>query len=304
MIMTSATTQKLPARSCELGEGPHYDVGADTAWWLDIVGRTLFEHRFGSAGTIEHPLPRMASVVARIDEERQLLAMEDGLYLREKSDGSLSLLSPMEADNPLTRSNDGRVHQSGNLWIGTMGKNAEWQAGAIYLFDGRTLTPLFRKITIPNSICFSPDGRTAYFADTAVNTVWRVSVDARTGLPVGEPAAFLTEKDLPLGGHFDGSVTDADGNLWNAAWGSGAVSGYTPDGRSIRTFEIPAAQTSCPAFVGAKLDRLLVTTAWQGYDAAARASDPGGGFTYVIDGEFKGRADPDFRLSPEPAQTN
>ncbi|MCI5078357.1 SMP-30/gluconolactonase/LRE family protein [Oricola sp.] len=301
--MTRATTQKLPAGCCELGEGPHYDAGTDTAWWFDIVGGTLLEHRFGSAETIEHRLPRMASVVARIDDERQLLAMEDGLYLRTRSNGGLALLSPLEADNPATRSNDGRVHPSGNLWIGTMGRNAEWQAGAIYLFDGTTVTPLFRKVTIPNSICFSPDGRTAYFADTAVNTVWRVGVDVETGRPVGEPEVFLTEKDLPLGGHFDGSVTDADGNLWNAAWGSGTVSGYAPDGRPIRTFEIHAAQTSCPAFVGPRLDRLLVTTAWQGYDDAARACDPGAGFTYVIDGDFKGRADPDFRLSPETAQT-
>lgn len=301
--MTRAMTQKLPAGCCELGEGPHYDVGTDTAWWLDIVGRRLVEHRFASGTTIGHSLPRMASVVARIDDERQLLAMEDGLYLRKKSNGYLSLLSPLEADNPVTRSNDGRVHQSGNLWIGTMGKNAEWQAGAIYLYDGGAVTSLFRKLTIPNSICFSPDGRIAYFADTAVNTVWRVDIDARTGMPIGEPSPFLTEKDLPLGGHFDGSVTDADGNLWNAAWGSGAVSGYTPAGEPIRTFEIPAAQSSCPAFVGAKLDRLLVTTAWQGYDAAARACDPGAGFTYVIDGDFKGRPDPAFRLSPETAQT-
>ncbi|WP_425420052.1 SMP-30/gluconolactonase/LRE family protein [Oricola indica] len=295
--MTMATTQKLPAGRCELGEGPYYDPQADTAWWFDIVGKTLFEHRFSAGETSEHALPRMASVVAGTDDGRQLLAMEDGLYLRDLADGALSLLAPLEADNSATRSNDGRVHPSGNLWIGTMGKRAEWQAGAIYWFDGADLRPLFRKITIPNSICFAPDGRTAYFADTAVNTIWRVGVDARTGLPSGEPEPFLHEKDLPLGGHFDGSVTDADGVLWNAAWGGGSVSGYTPNGQPVRTYELPAAQTSCPAFVGPGLDRLLVTTAWEGYDEAARASDPGSGFTYVIDGGFKGRPEPQFRLS-------
>ena len=298
MTIAMATTQKLPADRCELGEGPTYDAGSDTAWWFDIVGCKLFEHRFATAGTIAHDLPRMASVVCRIDDQRQLLAMEDGIYARTLSDGALSRLAPLEADNPVTRSNDGRVHPSGNLWIGTMGRKAEWQAGTIYWFDGAELRPLFRKVTIPNSICFSPDGRTGYFADTSVNTIWRVALDAKTGLPSAEPEPFLGEKDLPLGGHFDGSVTDSEGNLWNAAWGAGSVTGYSPDGHILRTYEVPAAQTSCPAFVGAGFDRLLVATAWQGLDGAARASDPGAGFTYVIDGGFAGRADPPFTMPP------
>jgi sugar lactone lactonase YvrE len=298
VTIAMATTQKLPADRCELGEGPSYDAGSDTAWWFDIVGRKLYEHRFATARTIAHDLPRMASVLCRIEGGRQLLAMDDGLYERTISDGALSLLAPLEADNPVTRSNDGRVHPSGNLWIGTMGRKAEWQAGTIYWFDGAELRPLFRKVTIPNSICFSPDGRTGYFADTSLNTVWRIALDANTGLPTGEPEPFLGEKDLPLGGHFDGSVTDADGNLWNAAWGAGSVTGFSPDGQVLRTYEVPAAQTSCPAFVGTGLDRLLVTTAWQGLDDAARASDPGAGFTYVIDGGFAGRADPPFTMPP------
>lgn len=298
MTIAMATTQKLPADRCQLGEGPSYDTGSDTAWWFDIVGCKLFEHRFATARTIAHDLPRMASVVCRIEGGRQLLAMDDGIYERTISDGALSLLAPLEAENSVTRSNDGRVHPSGNLWIGTMGRNAEWQAGTIYWFDGAELRPLFRKVTIPNSICFSPDGRTGYFADTSLNTLWRISLDANTGLPTGEPEPFLGEKDLPLGGHFDGSVTDADGNLWNAAWGAGSVTGYSQDGHILRTYEVPAAQTSCPAFVGTGLDRLLVTTAWQGLDEAARASDPGAGFTYVIDGGFAGRADPPFTMPP------
>ncbi len=299
MTMAKANTQRLPAARCELGEGPHYDRADDTAWWFDIVGQKLLEHRFAAGETCVHGLPRMGSVVARIDDDRQLLGMEDGLYLRKKADGALALLAPLEADNPATRSNDGRVHPSGRLWIGTMGKKAEREAGAIYWFDGGTVRTLFRKVSIPNSICFSPDGRTGYFADTAVNTVWRVALDAATGLPAGEPERFLTGKDLPLGGYFDGSVTDASGVMWNAAWGGGSVSGFAPDGALTRTFEVPTAQTSCPCFAGANLDRLLVTSAWQGYSDTARATDPGAGFTYVIDGNFDGRPDCDFRLEAE-----
>ncbi len=299
MTISKATTDRLQAECCELGEGPHYDGATDTAWWFDIVACKLLEHRFADGETTVHTLPRMGSVAARIDDERQMLVMDDGIYCRDMASGALSLLAPLEAENAKTRSNDGRVHPSGRLWVGTMGRGGEWQAGTIYWVDGREVRPLFRKISIPNSICFSADGRTGYFADTGANTLWRVALDAATGLPAGEPEVFLQAKDLPLGGHFDGSVTDADGVVWNAAWGGGSVSGFAPDGSLVRTFELPAAQTTCPCFVGPQLDRMLVTTAWQGYTEAARAADPGAGFTYIIDGGFSGRADIAFRLDAE-----
>lgn len=288
---------RLEAPCCELGEGPAYESVTDTAWWFDIVGCTLYEHRLAEHRTYAHTLPRMASVVAAVDSGRQLLAMEDGLYLRERHSGELQLLQALEADNPLTRSNDGRVHPSGALWIGTMGKHAEKGAGSIYWYDGRELRCLFPGITIPNSIAFSPDGRTGYFADTALNQVWRVPLDASSGLPCGDAALFLEAGDLPQAGHFDGSVVDADGVLWNAAWGGGSVTGYRADGSLLRTLNVPARQSSCPCFVGDRLDRLLVTTAWQGYGEAERAGDPGAGFTYVLDAGMRGVADPAFRLN-------
>ena len=50
------------------------------------------------------------------------------------------------------------------------------------------LSLLYGQITIPNAICFSPDGTIGYFADTGKNTLFRVDLDAATGLPVGEPS--------------------------------------------------------------------------------------------------------------------
>ena len=91
-----------------------------------------------------------------------------------------------------------------------------------------------------------------------------------------------------------GSVNDADGVLWNAAWGGGSVSGFAPNGDLLRSYEVPAAQTSCPCFVGPGGNRMLVTTAWEGYSDAARRDDPGAGYTYVIEGGFNGRFDPAF----------
>src|SRR6476661_8615899 len=64
-------------------------------------------------------------------------------------------------------------------------------AGAIYALHQGRISRLFPDITIPNAICFSADGKVGYFADTATNIMHRVPLDASTGLPAGEPAAFI-----------------------------------------------------------------------------------------------------------------
>ena len=133
----------------------------------------------------------MASAVAAVDETRHLLAAEYGLYLRGLSDGKLTLLCPLEVEDAGTRSNDGRVHPCGALWISTMGRDAEPGRGAIYHVAGTRVTRLYGSLTIPNAICFSPDGATGYFADTDAGLLKRVSLDPNTGLPTGEPSDAL-----------------------------------------------------------------------------------------------------------------
>lgn len=158
-------TSVLCAERCHLGEGPSYDATTDTAWWFDILEGRLFEAHLTSRKVRIHRLGRMASALARIDAKRQLIVVEDGLYIRSIADGAMTLYRPLEADNPLTRSNDGRVHPSGTFWIGTMGRNAEPRAGAIYALHRGEILRLFPDITIPNAISFSPDGLLGYFAE-------------------------------------------------------------------------------------------------------------------------------------------
>ncbi|MBB4064336.1 SMP-30/gluconolactonase/LRE family protein [Gellertiella hungarica] len=248
-----------------LGEGPSYEPETDTIWWFNILGKELHELKLAGGEKRVHPLPRMASVAARIDDARQLIAMEDGLYIRDRASGALSLHAPLEADRPENRSNDGRVHRSGALWIGTMGKKAEPEAGAIYHVARGTVTRIVDRIGITNGICFSPDGATGYFVDTKVNRYMKIAVDPATGLPTGEPQLFADASGRP--GGVDGSVCDASGDVWNARWGEGCVERYDPAGRLVARYATPARQPSCPAFFGPQLDRLLVTTATEGMDA-------------------------------------
>jgi sugar lactone lactonase YvrE len=280
----------LDETNCELGEGPTYDPAQDKAWWFDIVGKCLFQHDFAAATTTIHDLPLMASMLGVIDERTQLLATESGLYIRDAATGGLTLHHPLEADNPATRSNDGRVHASGAIWIGTMGKQAEQAAGAIYWFFKGELRKLYPGISIPNSICFSPDGGTAYFADTRVAKLMAVRVDPINALPSGEPR-LLFDYGVQKSG-LDGSVVDADGVIWNACWGASRINVISPQGMLLQTLPVPAQQPSCPAFIGRNLGRLLVTSAWQGMDDARRAEDKHAGKTFVLDVAVRGRAEP------------
>src|ERR1700744_235908 len=101
--MEEVPTSVLSAERCHLGEGPSYDATTDTAWWFDILERRLFEAHL-AGGEIGTPtLAGMASALARIDAERQLIAAEDGLYIRSLASGSMELFAPLEADKPATR---------------------------------------------------------------------------------------------------------------------------------------------------------------------------------------------------------
>ncbi|TXR47815.1 SMP-30/gluconolactonase/LRE family protein [Phyllobacterium endophyticum] len=277
----------------QLGEGPGYDPLTGTVWWFDIVTGRLFEKPLSGGEAKIHALGQMASALAIIDAERQLVATETGLFIRHRRTGHTTMRQPVEADNPATRSNDARVHPSGAFWIGTMGKKGEVGAGSIYWYREGTLRKLFNGISIPNSICFAPDGRTAYYADTKTNTIWRVDTAPDTGLPVGEPALFYQHREK---GGVDGSVVDAQGYLWNACWGGSCINVFSPQGSRVRSIEMPILQPSCPAFVSEGSANIIVTTAYHEMTELVHRSDPDAGKTYLVEIEGRGRFDPPVRL--------
>ncbi|MNW17266.1 L-arabinolactonase [compost metagenome] len=64
----------------------------------------------------------------------------------------------------------------------------------------------------------------------------------------------------------------------------------------LTRYAMPTTQPSCTAFIGAKADRMLVTSAWQDLDEAARAADPHAGKTFELGVSVNGRFEPSFRL--------
>lgn len=287
MIMTTASV--FDATPCALGEGPTFDPDKNKAWWFDILGKTLIEKELDTGRTTVHSLPVMGSALAVVDANRHLIVCEDGLYIRSQTDGALSLLKPLEADNPITRSNDSRVHPCGAIWIGTMGKKAEIGAGAIYHFFRGKIQRIFPDISVSNAICFSADGGTGYYSDTLTGQVMRVELDAATGLPTGRPTVFLDKRDDVAGGP-DGAVVDADGLFWNARWGASCVAAFDASGSCVETVRLPVSQVTCPAFITD--GRMIVTSAAENLDEQQLAEQPLAGQTFLLDRRFNIRFEP------------
>ncbi|WP_136441078.1 SMP-30/gluconolactonase/LRE family protein [Pacificoceanicola onchidii] len=259
---------------CALGEGPLWHPERAALFWFDIKAHRLYE--WDGRAERHWQFDRAVSAAGWVDHDTLLVATARDLVRFDLKDGTQTHVADLEPDNAATRSNDGRADPQGGFWIGTMGYEAEPGLGAIYRYYRGEVRKLFPDITISNAICFAPSGDLAYFADSAEAKVWRVALDAE-GWPNAAPEVFL---DLGKGGITpDGAVVDAQGNFWNAQWGAGRVACYGPDGGFEHAFRLPASQTTCPAFGGPTLTRLIVTSAAGGApDGEAQA-----GQTFAID---------------------
>ncbi|WP_299134520.1 SMP-30/gluconolactonase/LRE family protein [uncultured Amaricoccus sp.] len=276
-------------RRCELGEGVLWHPGREQLFWFDILDGALLSRRGEAA--LRWDFGECVSAAGWLDQDRLLIAAESGLWRFDVESGARERVAEFPTgDGPATRSNDGRADPWGGFWIGTMGKNAEQAAGAIWRLWRGELRRVRGGVSIPNAICFDAARELAYFTDTRVGIIWAQPLDPATGWPAGEARVFLDLREEGL--RPDGAVIDAEGRLWNAQWGSGRVACYGPDGVCLGAERFNAARTSCPAFGGPMLDTLYVTTAQEGMDVAARAAEPAAGMTFGRPLAARGRPEP------------
>ncbi len=281
------TVEVFSETTCALGEGPLWHPERAELFWFDILGKRL--HAKGAGAERHWQFAEHVSAAGWVDSNTLLIASETGLYRFDIPSGERSLVAPLEADNPATRSNDGRADPWGGFWIGTMGKNAEPGAGAIYRFFRGEVRMLVPDVTISNSICFAPDRSAAYYCDTRIGKIMRQPLGSADGWPKGQAQVFLDLGHSEARG-VDGSVIDRDGCLWNAQWGASRVARYAPDGALLEIVALPTPHTSCPAFGGADLKTLYITTAAEGVEGV------GAGQTYATRIDVAGLADPAVRL--------
>ena len=277
----------LPADSCDLGEGPLWHPKLEALFWFDINAFKMYCWKDSELKAWNFSEP--VSAAGWIDKENLIIASASSLIKLSLTSDKRTVLVDLEADLPHTRSNDGRADPWGGFWIGTMGLNAEKEAGSIYRFYKGELEQLHQELTIPNSICFSPDKKFVYFADTRQEKIWRQDLDQKNGWPINEPIIFIDLKAQGL--HPDGSVCDSEGFLWNAQYGASRIARYSPEGWLDRVENFPASQATCPAFGGKSFDTIFVTTASQTLSDEDLKAEPLAGKVFHFEADAVGLAE-------------
>lgn len=271
----------------ELGEGVIWDHKAAKVWWTDIQQSHLYRYDPQSKELEQWRTPERLCCFAPLENGDGLVAaFESGFAFYNPATGQLDWIKKLEEDNPATRFNDGRTDRQGRLWSATMveGDDAPYQGSLYCLHSDLSVSKSITDLSIPNSLCWSPNGETLYHTDTPEQQIYQYDFNSGSGA-IGSKTSFVkTAHDcFP-----DGSIVDAQGYLWNAQWGGHKVVRYAPDGSIDITLDLPTAQPTCVAFGGKDLNLLIVTSAYQGMDTATRSRDTEAGNLFIYETQFQG----------------
>ncbi|MDE2394173.1 MAG: SMP-30/gluconolactonase/LRE family protein [Burkholderiales bacterium] len=276
-----------------LGESPLWDERAQALYWIDIR-RPALRRMNGADGRIETwTLPALVGSIALAEDGRLLVAMGDEVTLFEPASGRFETLARLPRRIEGQRFNDGRCDRQGRFFVGTMHNLTRAPEGVLYRLEGRgPLVPVLQGLCIPNSLSWSPDGRTMYFADSLRHAIEAFDYDPVRGTP-GARRGFATTEPP---GFPDGAIVDAEGGLWSAQFKASRVVRYGADGRVDRVIPMPVDKPTALAFGGANLERLYITSASQQMSAEELAAQPLAGALFVMDPGVRGLPEPRFVL--------
>ncbi len=277
-----------------LGESPVWHEGEKRLYWVDLLRPAI--HRFDPASGRNETLPAdiggyVGGMVFRA-RGGCVIDHEDGLFAYEPSSGRLTPLADPEADKPENWFNDAKCDRQGNLWAGTADRGDTKPTGSLYRFaPDLSYRRIDTGIICSNGPAFSPDGRTAYFADSYARQIYTYDIEPSSGR-VGARRSFA---EIPEPNVFpDGMTVDAEGFLWNAQWGGWRVVRYRPDGTVDLTLNLPVPQPTSVAFGGEGYDTLYITTASMGLDETAFAAAPLSGGIFACRAGTRGLPEPRF----------
>ncbi|WP_067666270.1 SMP-30/gluconolactonase/LRE family protein [Nocardia miyunensis] len=256
------SVEQLTAPVAEHGEGPVWCARWPGLRWVDMLAGDVLELDSGTGEIRRFPVGTVAAALRPRAESGVVLALERGFALADDDLGRITPLPELWSD-PGIRMNDGGCDPQGRFHCGSMAYAETPGAGALYRLnlDG-TVNVELTDVTISNGLAWSPDGRTAYYADTPTQCVDAFDYTPESGLSQRRTAIHIPEEH----GSPDGLTVDADGNIWVALWGGGAVHHYSPDGTRLGVLHLPVSQVTACTFGGPTLTDLYITTSRQGID--------------------------------------
>jgi sugar lactone lactonase YvrE len=237
------------------GEGVVWDQQSGLVRFVDLEAGALmsFHPASGAVGRLQ--LGKVAACVRPRRSGGLVVALERTFALLDPDGRVEREIGPAFADEGM-RFNDGGCDPAGRFWMGSMAYDETPGAASVHRLDpDGSVTTVLTDVTISNGLWFRPDGRSALYVDTPTDRIDVLDVDPDAGTVTGRrPFAHVTD------GHPDGIAADAEGGVWVAMWTGSAVHRYDAAGRLTHVVRLPCTQVSCPAFGGADLADLYITT--------------------------------------------
>ena len=265
-----------------LGESPLWCERRQRLFWVDIRAPAMLSCDADGSRLVTATMPELIGSFAfcRDNDNASIVAMKSGLYDYDFATAKLALIAAPDASLPDHRFNEGKCDPRGRFWAGTMNDIVREPTGSLFRLDaGRRCDRVLTRITVPNSLAWSPDGSTMYFADTETRTIVAYDYDLDEGVP-SRARPFV---DLRSGiGRPDGSTVDAEGCLWNAEVLTGRIVRYAPDGRELRAWKLPVSRVTSLTFGGPDLRTLYVTTSSYKLTAQQLAEQPLAGALFAM----------------------
>lgn len=266
---------------CLWAEGPAWNGVGRYLLWSDIPNdiQMRWLQDDGHVSILRHPAGN--SNGNTFDYEGRQISFEHGnrRVVRYEYNGTVTVLADKYQGKRLNAPNDGVVAPDGAVWFTDPGYGSlldyEGNKGpleikeAVYRIDkSGQLTMVTDEIYKPNGLCFSPDYKKVYVADTGSShypnapkniKVWDV-VDGKT---LRNGRQFCSMELAGKGaGLADGIRADKEGNVWaSAGWvgdGYDGVHIFAPDGQRIGQIKLPEICSNV-CFGGTKRNRLFMT---------------------------------------------
>lgn len=294
LISTSAW-QALTSEPDGLSESPFWHAQENRLYWVDIPGRRVARvavDGLRASGEVDYwPLQEEAGCMAPIQGGGFVLALRSGIHGARAWGGPLDLIAAAPYDTAKLRFNDGKCDAQGRFWAGSLYEPKDQALGTLYMLDSQGVHPMMGGVTTANGLAWSPDGRTAYWADTAAHQVRAFDVDPTSGQLSGErlfhqmepkPAGWSWGSATPYGGRPDGAAVDAEGCYWSAQYEGQRLLRLSPAGEVLQVIQTPVPCPTMPCFGGPDLQTLFITSSRQGRSEAELALYPQSGCIFAM----------------------